>query len=371
MPYFYLIPMLGGPGSARYPITDQLQLVGRSERAEIALLEPTVSRRHATLQCEGGRVVLKDLGSKHGTFVNSKRVSHATLKVGDIVVFGLSLVLRLESSDEPLPAVEAERLSSPNDFVADDVAITAIRTMTIPPSHRKGTTPPEIREDIGRIQNQMAKVHKLAATGAACAQQLPEIGTRLGAVREKVAALADGFPELQDALAALDEVVGSVHRLNHSLSLLPRRRLEPTVLAEVVETAVAETATEAAGRKIRVAPEVAPDLLATAEAHRLGHAVTELIRNAIRHSPEDATVQVLGARRGNEVSLSVIDGGEGFPGDILESACDPFVTRSGEWEALGLGLFEARQIVMSCGGSLQIDSRPGVTSVRLLLPASR
>jgi signal transduction histidine kinase len=369
MPYFYLIPMLGGPGSARYPLTEQLQLVGRSERAEIALLEPTVSRRHATLHCEGGRVILKDLGSKHGTFVNSKRVSNATLKVGDIVVFGLSLVLRLETSDEPLPAVEAERPSAP-DFIADDVAITAIRTVTIPPTHRKGT-PPEIREDIGRIQNQMAKVHKLAAAGAACAQQLPEIGARLSAVREKLAALAAGLPELSGTLAALDEVVGSVQRLNHNLSLLPRRRLEPTVLAEVVETAVADTAPEAAGRKVRVTLQVAPDLLATAEAHRLGHAIAELIRNAIRHSPEEAVVQVLGSRRGNEVSLSVIDGGEGFPGDILESACDPFVTRSGEWEALGLGLFEARQIVMSCGGSLQIDSRPGVTAVRLLLPAAR
>lgn len=370
MRYFHLTPLLAGPGAARYPIGDQPLLIGRSERADIALLEPTVSRRHATVQCQNERVLLKDLGSKHGTFVNSKRVTSATLKVGDIVVFGLSMVLRLESTDEPISPVASGWSDSTQtpELLADDGPITAIRTVTIPPSPRTGSSA-ETREDIGRIQNQMAKVHKLAGAGAACIQHLPELASKLATARDKIAAMTSTRPELSEALSAVEEVVIGLQRLNQNLSLLPRRRLEPTVLAEVVESAVRDAAADAVTRKVRISTEVANDLLTPAESPRLTHAVSEVLRNAIRHSPEQSTVQVIGNRRGTEITLSVIDSGTGFPPEILESACDPFVTRTGQWEALGLGLFEARQIVMSCGGSLQIISRPGLTTVRVVLPA--
>ena len=101
--FFYLTPVLGGPRAPRYPVVQQRQVIGRSEQADIALLEPTVSRKHAVAWVESGRVMLEDTGSTHGTFVNSKRISRAVLEVGDIVVFGLSIVLKLEVSDTPIP----------------------------------------------------------------------------------------------------------------------------------------------------------------------------------------------------------------------------------------------------------------------------
>jgi signal transduction histidine kinase len=216
----------------------------------------------------------------------------------------------------------------------------------------------------------MAKVHKLAAAGAACVQQLPELTARLGALREKLRGPAADRPDLGQTLAAFDEVLGGLQRLSHNISLLPRRRLEPTALVEVVQEALSAVLAESTARQVSVRTEVTPDFVVLAEGHRLSHALAEVLRNAIRHSPESGTVQVRAERRGQQVSVSVVDGGAGFPPEILESACDPFVTRSGEWEALGLGLFEARQIVMSCGGTLEIDSRPGQTTVRLLLPES-
>ncbi len=52
------------------------------------MLDPTVSRRHAELTVEPASVALKDLGSSNGTFVNGGRVSAASLRTGDRIVFG-------------------------------------------------------------------------------------------------------------------------------------------------------------------------------------------------------------------------------------------------------------------------------------------
>ncbi len=376
MRYFYLTPMLGAPGAPRFPITDRIQMIGRSDRADVALVEPTVSRQHATIQCVDGRVLLKDLGSKHGTFVNSRRVTSVTLKVGDIVVFGLSLVLRLEDSDKPVPAAEGMRAgSSSTDFMEGDLAVTAIRTVTIPPRSVKravSTTTEPSGEDIGRIQSQMAKVHKLAGAGAISVQLIPELVSRLSSGRAQVAQLAADEPALREALAFLDQALSVGQRLLSALSLLPRRRLEPISLAEPVREAIEAVSGEAESRRVKLLSEIGAEHVVLAEAPRLGHAVAEVLRNAVQHSAASSVVQLLATRQDDQVVLTVSDQGEGFPPEILERACDPFVTRSGEWEAVGLGLFEARQIVMASGGSLEVESKPGLGStVRLLLPAAR
>ena len=51
---------------------------------------PFVSRKHATVieRSDGASVLLTDLSSSNGTFVNSMRVMDATLVTGDTVVFG-------------------------------------------------------------------------------------------------------------------------------------------------------------------------------------------------------------------------------------------------------------------------------------------
>lgn len=63
-------------------------VLGRALSSDLPVLDPTVSRRHAELDVHQGAVVLKDLGSSNGTFVNGARVSETALRAGDRVVFG-------------------------------------------------------------------------------------------------------------------------------------------------------------------------------------------------------------------------------------------------------------------------------------------
>src|SRR6476469_1312139 len=62
--------------------------VGRALSSDVALLDPTVSRRHASLVADESGIELNDLGSSNGTFVNGERVEHARLAAGDVLTFG-------------------------------------------------------------------------------------------------------------------------------------------------------------------------------------------------------------------------------------------------------------------------------------------
>ena len=63
-------------------------LIGRSSRCQLVLADETVSRRHAELFLEGGRWLLRDLGSANGTCVNGRRVVEAEVRPGDVVHLG-------------------------------------------------------------------------------------------------------------------------------------------------------------------------------------------------------------------------------------------------------------------------------------------
>lgn len=69
------------------------QVIGRSRRnAEIALDDTSVSRRHVQIAVEGSRVLLHDLGSRNGTFMNGERLEsegERELKHLDIVKIGI------------------------------------------------------------------------------------------------------------------------------------------------------------------------------------------------------------------------------------------------------------------------------------------
>jgi S-DNA-T family DNA segregation ATPase FtsK/SpoIIIE len=53
---------------------------GPDATADLRIDDPTLSRAHATVECVGGLVLLRDLGSHNGTFVDEKRVETATLE---------------------------------------------------------------------------------------------------------------------------------------------------------------------------------------------------------------------------------------------------------------------------------------------------
>lgn len=77
------------PGNLPFRLEPGQYIVGRTRRAQIVIVDATVSRRHARLVCSPGRLTVEDLNSSNGTRVNECPISSpSTLRVGDHVQFG-------------------------------------------------------------------------------------------------------------------------------------------------------------------------------------------------------------------------------------------------------------------------------------------
>jgi len=87
------------PGRAprRVTVSGEPVHVGRAPECDLVLRDSKVSRRHARLTARDGVLVLADLGSMNGTFVNGHRVSEVALGAGDRVVVGETTLI-LEST---------------------------------------------------------------------------------------------------------------------------------------------------------------------------------------------------------------------------------------------------------------------------------
>ena len=81
--------LVSADGQLSFELRAGLPLVlGRALSSDLPVLDPTVSRRHAELTIEPESVLVRDLGSSNGTFVNGTRVSTTSIRMGDRVVFG-------------------------------------------------------------------------------------------------------------------------------------------------------------------------------------------------------------------------------------------------------------------------------------------
>ena len=82
-----------------YEISTPLVILGRGTDCDLRLVDPGVSRHHAEIRVEDGEVVLVDLGSTNGTFVNGQPVRRVTLTDGTRVTLGrTTLVFRRDNS---------------------------------------------------------------------------------------------------------------------------------------------------------------------------------------------------------------------------------------------------------------------------------
>jgi pSer/pThr/pTyr-binding forkhead associated (FHA) protein len=83
----------------RVPIRRDETTLGRRPTNDVVLNDPLVSRLHALLVRRGGSIVVEDLGSHNGTYVNGERVMFLRqLQHGDLVQVGASRVLFEDAS---------------------------------------------------------------------------------------------------------------------------------------------------------------------------------------------------------------------------------------------------------------------------------
>lgn len=77
--------------------------IGRVEDNTFQIAEPSVSSHHCEIVLRGDDVVVKDLNSTNGTYINGEKIIESPLKLGQILRLG-QIELRLESDTAPAPA---------------------------------------------------------------------------------------------------------------------------------------------------------------------------------------------------------------------------------------------------------------------------
>jgi DNA-binding NtrC family response regulator len=103
--------VIDGPDRALVRESIGAVVVGTSSENEMVLTDPTVSRYHVELRCEDG-VLVRDLGSRNGTFVNGVRIQTAVVPYGACLRLGASIV-RLMPAGESKPAPAPPMLEIP------------------------------------------------------------------------------------------------------------------------------------------------------------------------------------------------------------------------------------------------------------------
>ncbi|HEX2058300.1 MAG TPA: HAMP domain-containing sensor histidine kinase [Actinomycetota bacterium] len=132
-------------------------------------------------------------------------------------------------------------------------------------------------------------------------------------------------------------------------------QVQPTSLRDVAMKAVANHSDLGGFERVRV--DVPEDVLVQADPERLGHALSNLVENAIKFSDEGPIV----VAAGDDGEISVSDEGVGIAEEMLDdvfSGPAPHAQKSGP-SGTGLGLYLTRRLVEAHGGSISVESEPG------------
>jgi PAS domain S-box-containing protein len=99
------------------------------------------------------------------------------------------------------------------------------------------------------------------------------------------------------------------------------------------------------------------------DAQQLSFVITNLLNNALRHTPPGGRVEIRVQLSPEEIRIAVVDTGSGIPLEAQATIFDKFVQVKKESEttpgSVGLGLAIAKQVVEAHGGRIWVESAPG------------
>jgi PAS domain S-box-containing protein len=153
---------------------------------------------------------------------------------------------------------------------------------------------------------------------------------------------------------------------------------EEVVIADVVNSCLAMVQGRARDGQVKLlAPAALPAVTLRADRRAVVQVLLNLLTNGVKFTAAGGTVKVgIEAGPGLGVALVVEDTGEGIPPDVLPHVFEPFrrgaADVSRKAEGTGLGLAISRKLMERHGGTLEIDSTPGVgTTARAVFPPER
>ena len=220
-----------------------------------------------------------------------------------------------------------------------------------------------------------------------------DLRTPLAGMRAMTEALEDGMasdPErfhrqIRTEVDRMVRMVDDLFELSRIHAGVLRISPQPLLLGDLVSEAIAGADPVARARSVRLGGSVEDGVEVTADAAGLSRVMTNLIMNAIRHTPADGTVEIRGRQVPDGVELSVRDQCGGLTVEEMDRVFDvawrggaartpaPDGPEGPEGHGAGLGLAIVKGIVEAHRGVVEVENvdgdAPAGCRFRILLPA--
>jgi two-component system phosphate regulon sensor histidine kinase PhoR len=198
------------------------------------------------------------------------------------------------------------------------------------------------------LKTPVAAVRALAETLLTALPDDPEAGRRFA---ERIAREAERLEVLARALLDLSRVErGTLD-------------VEPVDLVGLVKEVLGDYEELAAERRVRLDGELQPQVSMRGDRAQLGLLLSNLLDNALRHTPARGSVCVRLDATESRALLQVADTGEGIPAGELPRVFERFYrvdkARARQTGGTGLGLAIVRHVAEAHGGTVGVDSELG------------
>jgi PAS domain S-box-containing protein len=154
----------------------------------------------------------------------------------------------------------------------------------------------------------------------------------------------------------IDDLLDFARIQSGTFSVIP----SPETLSKIVAPVIDRIGPQAEAKRQILEVDLPSDLPEVAvDARRIGQVVSNLVRNAIKFTPQDGTIQVTARQHNREIVVGVADTGPGIPQEYLLKVFDRFWRVPGTKGGTGLGLSIAKGIVEAHGGRIWAESQLG------------
>jgi signal transduction histidine kinase len=217
----------------------------------------------------------------------------------------------------------------------------------------------------GRIETLLAAERRLLLD---ISHEIRSPLARLGVVVELARNSEDiegSLNRIQKEADRLNELVGQLLQVTRAEGDRDKLLHDTVQLDELLETVTADCAIEADARNCELRLKETSPVAVTGDAELLRRAIENVIRNAIRYSPQGEPVDITLKDAGPCARIAVRDRGPGVPAESLGRIFDPFYRvdsdRSRTGGGVGLGLAIARRAVELHDGAIRASNAdPGL-----------
>jgi two-component system OmpR family sensor kinase len=204
---------------------------------------------------------------------------------------------------------------------------------------------------------------------------LARLQAAIGLAHQQPEKLAASLERIERESVRMDKLVGELLTLARLEAGAIRASQEEISMAELLDQIADDASYEASSQQRSVVQEGEAEVLVAGQADLLGRAIENVVRNAIKHSPEGGVVQLQSrtVQDARQLCICVLDRGPGVAPADLETIFQPFFRSStASADGHGLGLAIAQHVIQAHGGSIKATNRTGGgLCVEMLLPIKR